>query len=89
MQAGHLPPDISCLEANTQYLSKRCFQQNIQFCINPTGILFQCNNTKTAGEAMATGVLTLSTCDTEHDSHEDTKFPILRNWEKSAIHLAF
>lgn len=38
---------------------------------------------------MATGVLTLSTCDTEHDSHEDTKFPILRNWEKSAIHLAF
>lgn len=77
MQAGYFPPDIPCLEANTQYLSKRCFLQNMQFCINPIGILFQCTNTNTAGKAMTTGVLTLSTRATAHDSHEDTKFPIL------------
>lgn len=64
----------------------------MQFCMNLTGILFQCNNTNTAGKAMATGVLTLSICaggQGAHDSHEDTKFPILRNWEKSAVHLVF
>lgn len=87
MQAGYFPPEISRPELNTLYLIKRHFLQNMQSCINPVGILFQCNSTNAAGKAVATGVLTLSTCAAAHDSHEDSKFPILWNWEKSAIHF--